>query len=72
MKRITQVTMLVASAWFSQPLISAEYTELCAGISFRETPYTDMNCARKLSPDAAKGTKHFKLDKLHTLSISLL
>ncbi|WP_417463422.1 hypothetical protein [Kordiimonas sp.] len=45
-----------------QAVHAAEYTEYCAGIVFRETPFADIRCARALSRDAVGETKHFELD----------
>ncbi|MDF2179038.1 hypothetical protein P2G88_12325 [Aliiglaciecola sp. CAU 1673] len=44
------------------PLQAAASSELCAGIVFRETPYADIRCARKLSEKEAAGIKHFQFE----------
>lgn len=38
------------------------YTEYCAGIVFRETPYADIRCTRPLVQEEIKHTKHFELE----------
>ncbi len=45
-----------------QPAHAAAYTEYCAGVVFRETPFADIRCARPLSSEAVGETKHFELD----------
>ncbi len=37
-------------------------TEYCAGTVFRETPYADIRCTRRLSKEQAAKSKHFEFD----------
>ena len=45
-------------------LISASttITEYCTGMVFRETPYADIRCTRRLSKSQLASIKHFQLD----------
>lgn len=45
-----------------QAVHAAPYTEYCAGVVFRETPFADIRCARPLKREAVRETKHFELD----------
>ncbi|WP_124748914.1 hypothetical protein [Alteromonas facilis] len=41
---------------------AAAYSEWCTGISFRETPFADISCAKQVSQSDAKNIKHFQFD----------
>ena len=53
--------LAVLSGATEQPAPQSGYDETCTSVTFRETPFADIRCGRRIQPDTVAERKHFRI-----------